>query len=124
MAASSAKIFDISDVGPVETTGGDVTNLQEAAEKGLGTFLEAVGVGLSSRYLKKLVDAGFDVVRSLAVDEDKLIKYGEMLPGHAIRVSEAAIEVVSGKLQRMPNTRQSLGISLMISRVVRTRVNF
>ena len=58
MAASSVKIFDISDVGPVETTGGDVTNLQEAAEKGLGTFLEAVGVGLSSRYLKKLVDAG------------------------------------------------------------------
>ena len=97
MAASSAKIFDISDVGPVETTGGDVTNLQEAAEKGLATFLEAVGAGLSSRYLTKLVDAGFDAVRTLAVDEDKLIKYAELLPGHAIRVSEAAIAVVSGK---------------------------
>ena len=38
MAASSAKIFDISDVGPVETTGGDVTHLQEAAKQGLGTL--------------------------------------------------------------------------------------
>ena len=97
MAASSVKIFDISDIGPVGTAGGDVTNLQEAAEKGLGTFLEVVGTGLSSRYLTKLVDAGFDAVRTLAVDEEKLIKYAEMLPGHAIRVSEAAIEVVSGK---------------------------
>ena len=37
------------------------------------------------------------MVRALAVEEDKLIKYGEMLPGHAIRVSAVAIEVVCGK---------------------------
>ena len=73
MAASSVKIFDISDIEPVENTGGDVTNLQEAAEQGLRTFLDAVGTGLSSRYLTKLVDAGFDAVRTLAVDEEKLI---------------------------------------------------
>jgi len=82
MAATSIKIFDISDVGPVDNTGGDVTNLQEAAEKGLATFLGAVGTGLSSRHLTKLVDAGFDAVRALAVDEDKLIKCGELLTGH------------------------------------------
>ena len=37
------------------------------------------------------------MARALAVEEDKLIKYGEMLPGHVIRVSTVAIEVVSGK---------------------------
>lgn len=51
---------------------------------------------LSTRYLTKLVDARFDSVKALAVEEEKLIKCGDMLPGHAIRVSEAAIEVVSG----------------------------
>ena len=35
MAASGVKIFDVSDVEPVSNTGGDVTNLQEAAEQGL-----------------------------------------------------------------------------------------
>ena len=97
MVATSIQIFDISDFEPVSNTGGDTTNLQEAAEQGLGTFLEAVGKGLSARYVTKLVDAGFGTVRALAVDEEKLIKYGEMLPGHAIRVSAAAIQVVSGK---------------------------
>ena len=55
MAVSSVKIFDISNIGPVDNTGGDVTNLQEAAEQGLATFLDAVGTGLSSRHLTKLV---------------------------------------------------------------------
>ena len=95
MAASSAKIFDISDIEPASYTGGDVTNLQEAAVEGLGTFLDAVGKRLSTRYLTKPVDAGFDTVRSLAVEEEKLIKYSEVLPGHAIRVYSAAIEVLS-----------------------------
>ena len=97
MVATSIQIFDISDFEPVSNTGGDTTNLQEAAAEGLGTFLEAAGKGLSASYLTKLVDVGFDTVRSLAVDEDKLIKYGELLPGHAIQVSVAAILVVSGK---------------------------
>ena len=73
-----------------------MTDLQEAADQGLGTFLKAVGKVLATGHLTKLVDAGFDVVRALAVEEEKLIKCGEMLPGHAIRVSAAAIEVVSG----------------------------
>ena len=97
MAASSVKIFDIGDIEPASDTSGDVTNLQEAAAECLGTFLDAVGKGLSARYLTKLVDAGFDTARSLAVEEEKLIKYGEVLPGHAICVATAAIEVVSGK---------------------------
>ena len=47
--------------------------------------------GLSSRYLKDLVDKGFDDVRSLAIGEEKLIEYGDTLPGHAIKVPQAAI---------------------------------
>ena len=62
MAAGSVKIFDISDIGQVDNTGGDVSNVEEAAEQGLGTFLDAVGTRLSSRYLTKLVDVGFDTV--------------------------------------------------------------
>ena len=45
----------------------------------MGSFLDEVGSGLSSRYLAGLVDKGFDDVRSLAVGEDKLIEHVDML---------------------------------------------
>ena len=75
MEAKSRTIYDISDAGLV-TTGGGKSDLQVAAAAGLGSFLDEVGSGLSSRYLTGLVDKGFDDVRSLAVGEDKLIEYG------------------------------------------------
>ena len=94
-AKSQEEIYDISDAGLV-STGGGMSDLQVAAAAGLATFLDEVGSGLSSRYVKDLVDKGFDDVRSLAVDEGKPIEYAEMLPGHAIKVSKAAIEVSRG----------------------------
>ena len=77
-AKSQQEIYDISDAGLV-STGGGMSNLQVAAAAGLGSFLDAVGSGLSSRYLTGLVDKGFDDVRSLAVSEEKLVEYAEML---------------------------------------------
>ena len=94
-AKSNEEIYDISDAGLVSTSGG-MTDLQVAAAAGLGSFLDEVGSGLSSRYLTGLVDKGFDDVRSLAVGEEKLIEYGDVLPGHAIKISQAAIEVTRG----------------------------
>ena len=75
MAAKSQTTYDISDTGLV-TAGGGMTDLQVAAAAGLGSFLDEVGIGLSSRCLTGLVDEGFDDVRSLAVSEDKLIECG------------------------------------------------
>ena len=92
MAAKSQTIYDISDAGLV-TTGGGMTDLQVAAAAGLGSFLGEVGSGLSSGHLTGLVDDGCDDVRSLAVDEGKLLEYCGMLPGHAIKVPAEAIEV-------------------------------
>ena len=94
-AKSYEEIYDISDAGFV-STGSGMTDLQVAAAAGLGSFLDEVGSGLSSRYLTGLVDKGFDDVRSLAVGEEKLIEYGDVLPGHAIKISQAAIEVTRG----------------------------
>ena len=95
MVAKSQEIDDISDAELV-TTGSGMSDLQVAASAGLESFLDEVGSGLSSRYLTGLVDKGFDDVRSLAVGEEKLLEYAEMLPGHAIKVSKAAIEVMGG----------------------------
>ena len=85
-AKSYKEIYDISDAGLV-STGGGMSDLQVAAAAGLATFLDEVGTGLSSRYLKDLVDKGFDDVRSLAVGEETLTEYADMLPGHVIKVS-------------------------------------
>ena len=71
-AKSYEEIYDISDAGLV-STGSGMTDLQVAAAAGLGSFLDEVGSGLSSRYLKDLVDEGLDDVRSSAVGEEKLI---------------------------------------------------
>ena len=65
---------------------------------GLGSFLDEVRNGRSSRYVQGLVDKGFDDVRSLAVDEEKLVEYGDMLPGHVIKVHQVAIKVLRGSL--------------------------
>ena len=75
---------------------GGMIDLQVAAAEGVGTFLGAVGSGLAKRHLTSLVDDGFDMVRSLAVDEGKLIKHGELPRVRAMKVSEAAIEVARG----------------------------
>ena len=54
-AKSQEEIYDISDAGLV-STGGGMSDLQVAAAAGLATFLDEVGSGLSSRYLKDIVD--------------------------------------------------------------------
>ena len=41
--SEQCKDLRYSDVEPVTNTGGDMTDLQEAADQGLGTFLKAVG---------------------------------------------------------------------------------
>ena len=55
-----------------------------------------MGSGLSSRCLTRSAHEGFDDARSLAASEDKLIECVDMLQGHAMKVSAAAIEVMAG----------------------------
>ena len=54
MVAKSQEIYDISDAELV-TAGSSMFDLQVAASEGLGSFLDEVGSGLSSRYLIGLV---------------------------------------------------------------------
>ena len=76
-AKSHGEIYGISDTWLV-STGSGMADLQVAAVVGLGSFLDEVRNGRSSRYVQGLVDKGFDDVRSLAVDEEKLVEYGDM----------------------------------------------
>ena len=97
MEAKSLKIYDISDVSPAETKGGDDSGTQLASDTEVGVFLKTLDPKLSTRYAKSLFDAGFETLRDLAVDEEKLISHTELLPGHAIKVSQAAIAALTGK---------------------------
>ena len=97
MVAKKLKIYDISDVSPTVTAGGDGMGSQVAPETEVGVFLKTLDPKLSTRYAKTLFDAGFETVRDLAVEEEKLITYAELLPGHALKVTQKAIEALRGK---------------------------
>ena len=97
MEAKKITIYDISDVSPAVTAGGDDKGLQMAPETEVGVFLKTIDSKLSTRYAKTLFDAGFETMRDLAIEVELLIAHTELLPGHAIKVSQAAIEALTGK---------------------------
>ena len=63
MVAKKLKIYDISDVSPTVTAGGDGMGSQVAPETEVGVFLKTLDPKLSTRYAKTLFDAGFETVR-------------------------------------------------------------
>ena len=79
MEAKKLKIYDISDVSPTVTAGGDDVGLQVAPETEVGVFLKTLDPKLSARYAKSLFDAGFETMRDLAIEEEKLIAHAELL---------------------------------------------
>ena len=97
MEAKKLKIYDISDVSPAITAGGDDMGSQVAPDTEVGVFLKTIDPKLSTRYAKTLFDAGFETMRDLAIEVELLIAHTELLPGHAIKVSQAAIEALTGK---------------------------
>ena len=87
MVAKKLKIYDISDVSPTVTAGGDGMGSQVAPETEVGVFLKTLDPKLLTRYAKTLFDARFGTVRDFAVEEEKLIMYAKLLLGHAIKVT-------------------------------------
>ena len=51
MEAKKLKIYDISDVSPTVTAGGDDMGLQVAPETEVGVFLKTLDPKLSTRYI-------------------------------------------------------------------------
>ena len=56
MVAKKLKIYDISDVSPTVTAGGDGMGSQVAPETEVGVFLKTLDPKLSTRYAKTLFD--------------------------------------------------------------------